>query len=288
LLCLISAQSTDALEKTGEGGTQRSPEQPCRPSHPAFGIVVVASGLLHGGVLALGHGFGQGHALTGRLGEEARAQPVGREADRIEPRHGDAALEDQVDALAGETFGADVLPLVDPAEDGAALDPGEGEPGLQCDDGRANDKDAGILIGVGGLGATETDAPAGQGRGGGIAWEREPGSESTSGSTTMSSWRRPATSERRRPPEAKAMSSSALSRRSCGRFSQQVSISLATMSPVTAFSLLRWRGRAAARTDSLSAVLIWPSPKGPDSPRHLCIEPQSESAASPCPVHKDL
>lgn len=94
---------------------------------------------------------------------------MGREADWIKPSHGNATLEDQVDALSGETFGPDILPLVDAAEDKAAADLREREPGLQSHDRRADDEDARILIGVGGLGAAEPNAAAGQGRGGGIA-----------------------------------------------------------------------------------------------------------------------
>jgi hypothetical protein len=82
---------------------------------------------------------------------------VSREAGGIEAGQGDAALEDQVDALASEAFGTDGLPLVDPAKDGAAFNPGEGEPGLQRFDRRANDEDARILIGIRRLGAAEAD-----------------------------------------------------------------------------------------------------------------------------------
>ena len=88
----------------------------------------------------------------------------------------------------------------------------------------------------------------------------------TGSSSIRSSTLSPATSERRRPPEANAVSSRARTRRSTRRSAWQPDSNWSRISPVIAYLLLRCRGRAA-RTASRRALLIDGSAKNPLRPR---------------------
>ncbi len=197
-------------------------------------------------MLRLRHRLRERDALARCFRQIPGPQSVCRHPMRIETGEGGALLDDEVDGLRCQRLAADVAPLVDRPEQRAGGDGGGGQPGAERSDRLADDPGIRAVRGIGRLGPAEAER-----RG----WQRADSSpEGRSASKRTSSTRSAATSERRRPPEPKASSRMARSRMSAVRFIQQVRSSASMRSPVSARSLLRIGGRAAARTERRTAV----------------------------------
>lgn len=101
----------------------------------AFVVIVVARRLRHRLVLRLLHGLLKGYAAIGGFGEIACPQTVSGEFRWIKARLLATRFHDQVDRLGDEGLAVVIAPLVDAAEDGAAVEPGFLEPSFQRGDG---------------------------------------------------------------------------------------------------------------------------------------------------------
>ncbi len=203
------------------------------------------------------HGFRQRNATIGGFGEIARAQAVGGEFCGIQPCHLRALFDDPVDGARFKCASRHIAPAIDFSKHAALVDPGCFQPAGEGFDGSAGQIDGFVLIGTTGLGATEMDAE--RGRGTALIGDRV--------CLTSCSMRKPATSLRLRPPEAKATIRIARSRKAVRSSPEQVASSLPRISPVIAFALLRLRGRFRARTASRIADLTEGDENDPSRPR---------------------
>jgi hypothetical protein len=145
---------------------------------------------------------GKGDAAAGGGGEIAGTQAMGAEQGRIETGLGDAGLEDMIDRCRIERPGLDVAPLVDAAEHGAVADAGARD-ALSAVTGAPTTKAQASSLATVVLVRPSTIFSPGASAALPLA--------ATGGTST---WlrRSAAISLRRRPPEAKAVSSSARSR----------------------------------------------------------------------------
>ena len=182
-----------------------------------------------------------------------------RRVRRVQPRSGTPALHDQVDRLGRERPILDGAPPVDGSKDRSLRNVGShsfrAATGAPTSRTFASSSAEVVLV--------RPRWIARQGRG------VESGSVESTGTGDSScncSRRSPATSLRRQPPEAKATIMIARSRVSTSRSEAQVATSRSRMSRVTARRLLRWRGRADARTASCKADRRAGEPNGPSRP----------------------
>ncbi len=219
--------------------TRSSVEQTGGAAHLPLGIVVVTGSLLDGAVLRLRHGFHQRHTLPRGLRQIAGPQPMRRDAIGVEPCQRRALLDDQVDRLRRQRLAAEVAPLVDGPEQGAALDLGRCQPILQRRDRLADDPGDGALARIGGLGPAEAERRGRQR--GGIGGRRGRLPRTGCPRSGAPPLRIGAVRRSRR----RAAGSRGRGDRSSGS-SSRCGAGSATRSPVRACSLLRAGGRAAA------------------------------------------
>ncbi len=201
---------------------------------------------------------------------------MGGECLGIEAGHARALLDDPVDGAGLQRPCRNIAPAVDFSKHAALGNPRRVQPAGEGFDGTAGQIDDFVVIGATGFGAAEMDAERGEG---------EPFSSGTGGCLISCSMRKPATSLRRRPPEAKASIRIARSRKAVRSSPEHVASSWPRISPVMAWALLRRSGRFSARTARRIAALTAGDENAPSRPRQRSASTSWPDAAGRWPVH---